>query len=204
MGVEVSRLSNGMTVATETLPHVESVALGVWVKSGARNERDDEHGIAHLLEHMAFKGTKRRSAFEIASEIEDVGGEINAATSVETTSFYARVLSDDVPLAVDMLADILQESEFDPQELEREHGLARERPNPPVEGQQPSEARTRLGDGGEQPQGKCPDPGGKECCGHRSVRESLRHVTLFRAFGVAHENLNPLGVYGHDSPPLRK
>ncbi|TIT58626.1 MAG: insulinase family protein, partial [Mesorhizobium sp.] len=80
----------------------------------------EEHGMAHLLEHMAFKGTRRRSAFEIASEIEDVGGEINAATSVETTSYYARVLSDDVPLAVDILSDILQESEFDPQELERE------------------------------------------------------------------------------------
>ncbi|MCB2108021.1 MAG: insulinase family protein, partial [Rhodobacteraceae bacterium] len=66
MGVEVSRLSNGLTVATETLPSIESVALGVWVKSGARNERDDEHGIAHLLEHMAFKGTSSRSAFDIA------------------------------------------------------------------------------------------------------------------------------------------
>jgi predicted Zn-dependent peptidase len=120
MGVEVSRLSNGLTVATETLPNLESVALGAWVKSGARNERDEEHGMAHLLEHMAFKGTRRRTAFEIASEIEDVGGEINAATSVETTSYYARVLSDDVPLAVDILSDILQESEFDPQELERE------------------------------------------------------------------------------------
>ena len=120
MGVEVSRLSNGLTVATETLPSLESVALGAWVKSGARNERDEEHGMAHLLEHMAFKGTRRRSAFEIAAEIEDVGGEINAATSVETTSYYARVLSDDVPLAVDILSDILQDSEFDPQELERE------------------------------------------------------------------------------------
>jgi len=120
MGVEVSRLSNGLTVATETLPHVESVALGVWVKSGARNERDDEHGLAHLLEHMAFKGTGSRSAWKIASEIEDVGGEINAATSVETTSFYARVLKDDVPLAVDILADILMDSQFDPVELERE------------------------------------------------------------------------------------
>ena len=120
MGVEVSRLSNGLTVATETLPSIESVALGAWVKSGARNERDEEHGIAHLLEHMAFKGTKRRSAFQIASEIENVGGEINAATSVETTSFYARVLSDDVPLAVDILSDILQNSEFDPDELARE------------------------------------------------------------------------------------
>ncbi|HEY4193014.1 MAG TPA: pitrilysin family protein [Mesorhizobium sp.] len=120
MGVEVSRLSNGLTVATETLPSIESVALGVWIKSGARNERDEEHGMAHLLEHMAFKGTKRRTAFEIASEIENVGGEINAATSVETTSYFARVLSADVPLAVDILADILQESEFDPHELERE------------------------------------------------------------------------------------
>jgi predicted Zn-dependent peptidase len=120
MGVEVSRLSNGLTVATETLPSIESVALGVWVKSGARNERDDEHGMAHLLEHMAFKGTSTRSAFEIASQIEDVGGEINAATSVETTSFYARVLADDAPLAIDLLADILQDSEFDSDELERE------------------------------------------------------------------------------------
>jgi predicted Zn-dependent peptidase len=123
MGVEVSRLSNGLTVATETLPSIESVALGVWVKSGARNERDEEHGMAHLLEHMAFKGTRRRSAFQIASEIEDVGGEINAATSVETTSFYARVLSADVPLAVDILADILQESQFDPDELDREQDV---------------------------------------------------------------------------------
>jgi predicted Zn-dependent peptidase len=120
MGVEVSRLSNGLTVATETLPNIESVALGVWIKSGARNERDEEHGMAHLLEHMAFKGTRRRSAFEIASEIENVGGEINAATSVETTSYFARVLAADMPLAVDILADILQESEFDPDELERE------------------------------------------------------------------------------------
>ena len=120
MGVEVSRLSNGLTVATETLPSVESIALGVWVKSGARNERDDEHGMAHLLEHMAFKGTPSRTAFQIASQIENVGGEINAATSVETTSFYARVLADDMPLAVDILADILQDSTFDPAELARE------------------------------------------------------------------------------------
>jgi predicted Zn-dependent peptidase len=120
MGVEVSRLSNGMTVATETLPHIETVAMGIWVKSGARNEREDEHGIAHLLEHMAFKGTGSRSAWDIASQIENVGGEINAATSVETTSFYARVLKDDVPLAIDILSDILTDSSFDPDELERE------------------------------------------------------------------------------------
>ena len=123
MGVEVSRLSNGLTVATETLPSIETVALGIWVRSGARNERENEHGMAHLLEHMAFKGTGSRSAFQIAAEIENVGGEINAATSVETTSFYARVLSDDVPLAIDILADILQDSTFDPDELEREQNV---------------------------------------------------------------------------------
>ena len=90
MGVEVSRLSNGLVVATETMPHLESVTLGVWIKSGSRNERDDEHGIAHLLEHMAFKGTGSRTARQIATDIEDVGGEINAATSVETTTRFKR------------------------------------------------------------------------------------------------------------------
>ncbi len=120
MGVEVSRLSNGLTVATETLPHLETVALGIWVKSGSRNEADNEHGIAHLLEHMAFKGTAKRTARQIATDIEDVGGEINAATSVETTAFYARVLNADVPLAIDILCDILTDSKFDPNELERE------------------------------------------------------------------------------------
>jgi predicted Zn-dependent peptidase len=102
------------------MPHLESAALGVWIKSGSRNETTDEHGIAHLLEHMAFKGTARRSAREIAEEIEDVGGEVNAATSTETTSYYARVLKDHVPLAVDILADILTESAFEEEELERE------------------------------------------------------------------------------------
>lgn len=120
MNVEITRLPSGLTVVTETMPHLESVALGVWIKSGARNETENEHGIAHLLEHMAFKGTARRSARDIAEQIEDVGGELNAATSTETTSYYARVLKDHVPLAVDILADILTESEFDEEELRRE------------------------------------------------------------------------------------
>ncbi|WP_106797203.1 pitrilysin family protein [Rhizobium sp. H4] len=120
MTVECTRLKSGLTVVTETMPHLESVALGVWIKSGSRNETADEHGIAHLLEHMAFKGAARRSAREIAEEIEDVGGEVNAATSTETTSYYARVLKDHVPLAVDILADILTESAFEEEELERE------------------------------------------------------------------------------------
>jgi predicted Zn-dependent peptidase len=103
MGVNVSHLENGIIVATENIPLIESVALGIWVKSGSRSETDSEHGIAHLLEHMAFKGTSKRTARQIAVDIENVGGEINAATSVETTSYYARVLKDDMPLAIDIL-----------------------------------------------------------------------------------------------------
>ncbi|KQT88081.1 pitrilysin family protein [Aurantimonas sp. Leaf443] len=120
MSVEITRLSNGMTIATESMPHLESAALGVWVKAGARDETAQEHGIAHLLEHMAFKGTASRDARQIAEAIEDVGGELNAATSVETTSYYARVMKDDVPLALDILTDILTDSLFDAEELERE------------------------------------------------------------------------------------
>jgi predicted Zn-dependent peptidase len=118
--VRIDRLANGITVASETISHVESVSIGFWLKAGSRNERTDEHGIAHLLEHMAFKGTKRRTAEQIAVEIENVGGEINAATSTENTSYFARVLKDDLELAVDILCDILMDSAFDETELERE------------------------------------------------------------------------------------
>ena len=86
MSVEVTRLTSGLTVVTDTMPHLETAALGVWVDSGSRDELPDEHGMAHLLEHMAFKGTARRTARQIAEEIEAVGGDLNAATSVETTS----------------------------------------------------------------------------------------------------------------------
>lgn len=120
MGVDISRLSNGLTIVTHTMAQIESVALGIWVKSGSRNERFEEHGIAHMLEHMAFKGTENRTAYQIATDIEDVGGEINAATSVETTAYFARVLKDDMPLAVDILADIMTSSRFEEDELERE------------------------------------------------------------------------------------
>lgn len=120
MGVEISRLGNGLTIVTHTMPQIESVALGIWVKSGSRNEKFEEHGVAHMLEHMAFKGTANRTAYEIAAEIEDVGGEINAATGVETTAYYARVLKNDIPLAVDILADIITTPKFDETELERE------------------------------------------------------------------------------------
>ncbi|WP_350336083.1 M16 family metallopeptidase [Coralliovum pocilloporae] len=120
MTVRVTQLETGLTVATETMPHLQSAALGIWVAAGARVETAAQQGISHLLEHMAFKGTKTRNALEIAEEIEAVGGELNASTGVETTAFYARVLKEDTPLALDILSDILTHSVFDDQELRRE------------------------------------------------------------------------------------
>ncbi|SON54666.1 Protease 3 precursor [Hartmannibacter diazotrophicus] len=120
MVVEVSKLNNGITIVSQSMPHLASTALGVWVAAGSRTETTAESGISHLLEHMAFKGTRRRSATAIAEEIENVGGELNAATSIESTSYYARVLAGDLPLALDILSDIIQDSVFDPTELVRE------------------------------------------------------------------------------------
>ncbi|MEI2386470.1 pitrilysin family protein [Breoghania sp. JC706] len=120
MNVRISHLENGLTIVTDHMPHLETAALGVWVRVGSRNETEAQHGLTHLLEHMAFKGTRRRTARAIAEEIEAVGGELNASTSVENTAYYVRVLADDVPLAVDLLADILGNSVFDPLELKRE------------------------------------------------------------------------------------
>src|SRR3984957_17715617 len=123
MSVEVTRLSSGLCVATDAMPHLHTASLGVWVGAGSRDERPDEHGISHLLEHMAFKGTTRRTARQIAEEIEAVGGDLNAATSVETTAYYARVLRADVPLALDVLSDILSDPAFDAEQLAREQNV---------------------------------------------------------------------------------
>lgn len=123
MSVTVSTLDNGITVVTDDMAHLGTASLGIWVGAGARDERQDEHGISHLLEHMAFKGTRRRSARRIAEEIEQVGGDINAATSVEQTSYNVRVLGEDVGLGLDILADILTEPAFAPEELEREKNV---------------------------------------------------------------------------------
>ena len=120
MSVESTRLDNGLTIVTETMEHLESVSLGVWVKSGARNETLKEHGVAHMMEHMAFKGTASRTAREIVEQVENVGGDVNAATSLETTSYYARMLKDDAALGVDILHDILTNSVIDSEELRRE------------------------------------------------------------------------------------
>lgn len=123
MSVEVTRLPSGLTVVTDTMPHLETAALGVWAGVGGRDEKEDEHGISHLLEHMAFKGTRKRNAREIVEAIEAVGGDLNAATSTESTAYYARVLKADVPLALDVLSDILAEPVFDESELAREKGV---------------------------------------------------------------------------------
>ncbi|HEY6025005.1 MAG TPA: pitrilysin family protein [Pseudolabrys sp.] len=123
MSVEVTRLASGLSVVTDRMPHLETASLGVWIGCGSRNENPDEHGISHLLEHMAFKGTKRRTARQIAEAIEAVGGDLNAATSVESTGYFARVLKADVPLALDVLSDILSEPTFDAEELRREQNV---------------------------------------------------------------------------------
>ncbi len=121
--VRVTRLGNGFTVATEPMSHVATATLGVWVGAGSRHERDNEHGLSHLIEHMAFKGTARRTARQIAEDIENVGGEINAATSAEFTFYSARVLGENVGLALDVLGDILLNSAFEEAELAREKGV---------------------------------------------------------------------------------
>src|SRR6201987_6526518 len=123
MTTQLSTLANGLRVATDRVDTVDTVSLGIWVDVGTRHERPEVNGAAHFLEHMAFKGTERRSARAIAEEIEAVGGHLNAYTSRESTAYYAKVLKEDVPLALDILSDILQNSTFDPEEIERERAV---------------------------------------------------------------------------------
>ena len=121
--IRITTLPNGLRVVTRAMPGLHSASIGVWVGAGGRDERPEQNGIAHFLEHMAFKGTARRSALQIAEAIEDVGGYINAYTSRDVTAYYARVLSADVPLALDVIGDILLNSTFDPREIEVERGV---------------------------------------------------------------------------------
>jgi predicted Zn-dependent peptidase len=121
--VRLHTLPNGFRIATEHMPGLKSAAIGVWVLAGGRHERAEQNGIAHFLEHMAFKGTERRTALEIAEAIEDVGGYINAYTSREMTAYYARVLENDVDLALDVIADILLNPAFAEEEIEVERGV---------------------------------------------------------------------------------
>jgi predicted Zn-dependent peptidase len=120
MREEISRLANGLIVVTHTMPHLETTSLGAWVGVGSRHEALAENGISHLLEHMCFKGTRSRSAQAIAEEIEAVGGELNAATGLESTAYFARVLKGDEGVALELIADILLNSTYAAAELERE------------------------------------------------------------------------------------
>jgi predicted Zn-dependent peptidase len=120
---QLTTLPNGFRIVSENMPGLKSASIGVWVLAGGRHERPEQNGIAHFLEHMAFKGTRKRSALAIAEAIEDVGGYINAYTSREVTAYYARVLEDDVDLAVDVIADIVRNPVFDLNEIEIERGV---------------------------------------------------------------------------------
>ncbi|MBI1419001.1 MAG: insulinase family protein [Limimaricola sp.] len=123
MSVQLHTLPNGLRIVTERMPSLKSASIGIWVLAGGRHERAEQNGIAHFLEHMAFKGTARRTALQIAEAIEDVGGYINAYTSREMTAYYARVLEEDVALGLDVIADILLNPLFSPDEIEVERGV---------------------------------------------------------------------------------
>ena len=120
---QVTTLDNGLRIATDAMPQVESVSCGIWIDAGARHEPAEVNGVSHLLEHMMFKGTARRSAQDIADEIEAVGGHINAWTSREATAFFCKTLKGDLPLAIEILSDIVQHSAFDEAELARERDV---------------------------------------------------------------------------------
>ena len=121
--IKVTTLANGLRVAVDPMPEVESASLGIWVACGTRHESAELNGMAHMLEHMAFNGTRTRSARAIAEEIENVGGSLNAYTGREITAYHASVLKEDVALGVEMISDILRNSVFDPDELQRERGV---------------------------------------------------------------------------------
>ena len=121
--IRITRLPSGLTVVTETMDRVETVSFGAYVAAGTRHESEAENGASHFLEHMAFKGTDRRSATGIAEEIEAVGGQINAYTAREQTAYYVKVLKEDTGLAADIIGDILTHSTFEPEEMERERGV---------------------------------------------------------------------------------
>lgn len=119
-------LENGLTVVTERIPHVRSVSLGIWVRAGSMTDREDTLGMAHFIEHMAFKGTERRDAFAIADTIESLGGSLNAYTERDMTCYYATVLDDHVNVAFDVIGDMLTHSCFDPDDIEREKNVVLE------------------------------------------------------------------------------
>lgn len=121
--------SNGMRIVLEEITTVRSITIGIWVKTGSRNETLEQNGISHFIEHMLFKGTKNRTSLEIAEAFDGIGGEINAFTSKEYTCFYAKVLDTHKELAIDILSDMLLHSTFEETEIEREKKVVLEEIN---------------------------------------------------------------------------
>src|SRR5436305_7660306 len=126
MSSPLTTLPNGIRVVSEHVPHAQGVAVGLWIDSGARDEGEASAGLSHFIEHLLFKGTERRSAREIAEELDAVGGQINAFTDKEYTCYYAKVLPEHVAIALDVLADMLQHPKLDPEELDREKNVVLE------------------------------------------------------------------------------
>lgn len=126
---EKSVLANGVRVVTETMPHLRSITLGAWVATGSRNERQDNHGISHFIEHLLFKGTATRTAKDIAEEVDSVGGQLNAFTGKEYTCYYMKTLDTHLDLAVDMISDMLLNARFDTEDIEKEKGVVLEEYN---------------------------------------------------------------------------
>jgi predicted Zn-dependent peptidase len=123
LSARLTTLPSGLRIVTDANPQLRTAAIGLFVAAGSRHEREEEHGLSHMLEHMAFKGTGAHDAREIAEAIENVGGDLNAETGVEQTGYFAHVLKEDVGLALDLLAEIYCDSRFDRDELEREKGV---------------------------------------------------------------------------------
>ncbi len=120
---KINQLSNKVTVVTEVLPYLQSASLGIWIRAGSSDENESNNGIAHIIEHMLFKGTKNRSAKQIADEMARIGGNMNAFTSKECTSYYATTLSEHLPIAIDIISDMLTNSLIDDRALKKEKGV---------------------------------------------------------------------------------
>ncbi len=119
----INKLSNGIRVVMENMPYLKSASFGVWVRVGSANEDESNNGIAHMIEHMMFKGTKDRSAKQIADEMARIGGNINAFTSKECTSYYATTLSEHLPMAIRIIGDMINNSLIDEKALKKEKGV---------------------------------------------------------------------------------
>ena len=116
-------LDNGLTILTEQMPHVRSISLGIWLKIGSRSEAQEVNGVAHFIEHLLFKGTSHRTAEEIARQVDSIGGHLDAFTAKETICYSTKVLDEHLPIAFDILSDLLLNPEFDPGEMEKERGV---------------------------------------------------------------------------------